>query len=62
MLYVETVSSITFDVVLCSAVSTNIGNLFIKANEKHEYVTRFSFSGSFYIRHIEIESKLRFFC
>ena len=49
MLFVEIVSSITFDVVLCSAVSTNIGNLFIKANEKHEYVTRFSFSGSFYI-------------
>ena len=49
MLYVETVSSITFDVVLCSAVSTNIGYLYIKANEKHEDVTRFSFSGSFYI-------------
>ena len=49
MLYVETVSSITFDVVLCSAVPTNIGNLFTKGNEKPEHVTRFSSSGSFYV-------------
>ena len=34
MLYVETVSSIMFD-VSCLTVPTNISNLFIRANEKH---------------------------
>ena len=43
MLYVETVSSIMFD-VSCLTVPTNISNLFIKANEKHNYETRFSSS------------------
>ena len=48
MLYVETVSSIMFD-VSCLTVSTNISNLFIKANEKHIQETRFSSSCNFYI-------------
>ena len=48
MLYVETVSSIMFD-VSCLTVPTNISNLFIKANEKHNHETRFSSSCNFYI-------------
>ena len=36
MLYVETVSSIMFD-VSCLTVPTNISNLFIKANENHNH-------------------------
>ena len=48
MLYVETVASIMFD-VSCLAVPTNISNLFIKANEKHNHETRFSSSCNFYI-------------
>ena len=47
MLYVETVSSIMFDVSRLT-VPTNISNLFIKANEKHNHETRFS-SCNFYI-------------
>ena len=34
MLYVETVSSIMFD-VSCLTVPTNISNLFVRGNEKH---------------------------
>ena len=48
MLYVETVVSIMFDVSY-QAVPTNISNLFIKANEKHNHETRFSSSCNFYI-------------
>ena len=48
MLYVETVSSIMFD-VSCQTVPTNISNLFTKANEKHNHETRFSSSCNFYI-------------
>ena len=48
MLYVETVSSIMFD-VSCLTVPTNISNLVIKANEKHNHETRFSSSCNFYI-------------
>ena len=48
MLYVETVSSIMFD-VSCLTVPTNISNLFTKANEKHNHETRFSSSCNFYI-------------
>ena len=48
MLYVETVSSIMFS-VSCLAVTTNISNLFIKANEKYNHETRFSSSCNFYI-------------
>ena len=48
MLYVETVSSIMFDVA-CLTVPTNISNLFTKANEKHNHETRFSSSCNFYI-------------
>ena len=49
MLYVETVSSIMFN-VSCLTVPTNIRNLFIKANEKHnQHETRFSSSCNFYI-------------
>ena len=48
MLYVETDSSIIFD-VSCLTVPTNISNLFIKANEKHNHETRFSSSDNFYI-------------
>ena len=46
MLYVETVSSIMFDVYGLT-VPTNISNLFIKANEKHNHETRFSSSDNF---------------
>ena len=48
MLYVETVSPIMFN-VSCLTVPTNISNLFIKANEKHNHKTRFSSSCNFYI-------------
>ena len=48
MLYIETVSSIMFD-VSCLTVPTNISNLFIKANEQHNDETRFSSSDNFYI-------------
>ena len=48
MLYVETVSSIMFD-VSCLTVPTNISNLSIKANEKPNHETRFSSSCNFYI-------------
>ena len=48
MLYVETVSSITFD-VSCQTVPTNISYLFTKANEKHNHETRFSSSCNFYV-------------
>ena len=51
MLYVETVSSLMFD-VSCLAVPTNISNLFIKANEKHNHETRFSSSCNFYINQL----------
>ena len=39
MLYVETVSSIMFDISRL-IVATSIGNLFIKANENHNHETR----------------------
>ena len=48
MLYVETVSSIMFD-VSCLTVPTKISNLFIQASEKHNHETRFSSSCNFYI-------------
>ena len=48
MLYVETVSPVMFDVSFLT-VPTNISNLFIKANEKHNHETRFSSSCNFYI-------------
>ena len=49
MLYVETVSSIMFD-VSCLTVPTNISNLLIKADEKHNHGTRLSSSScNFYI-------------
>ena len=48
MLYIETVSSIMFD-VSCLTVPTNISNLFTKANEKHNHETRFSSSCNFFI-------------
>ena len=53
MLYVETVSPIMFD-VSCLTVLTNIGNLFIKANEKHNHKTRFSSSCNFYINRLTL--------
>ena len=49
MLYVETVSTIMFD-VSCLTVPTNISNLFIKANEKHNHETWFSSLRNFYIK------------
>ena len=48
MLYVETVSSIMFDVSHMT-VPPNISDLFTKAKEKHMHKTRFSSSGNFYI-------------
>ena len=53
MLYVETVSPIMFN-VSCLTVLTNIGNLFIKANEKHNHKTRFSSSCNFYINRLTL--------
>ena len=53
MLYFETVSSIMFD-VSCLTVPTNISNLFIKANEKHNHVTRFSSSCNFNINRLRL--------
>ena len=57
MLYVETVASIMFD-VSCLAVPTNISNLFIKANEKHNHETRFSSSRNFYINQSRLNQNL----
>ena len=48
MLYVETVSSIMFDVSYLT-VPTNISNLFTKASEKYNHETRFSSSCNFHI-------------
>ena len=48
MLYVETVSSIMFD-VFHMTVPPNISDLFTKAKEKHMHKTRFSSPGNFYI-------------
>ena len=46
MLHIETVSSIMFD-VSCLTVPTHISNLFIKAKEKHNHLTRLSSSDNF---------------
>jgi len=48
MLYVETVSSIMFD-VSHKTVLPNISDLFTKAKEEHMLKTRFSSSDNFYI-------------
>ena len=48
MLYVETVSSIMFDVSHMT-VSPNISDLFTKAKEKHMHEIRFSSSDNLYI-------------
>lgn len=48
MLYVESVSSIMFDVSWLT-VPTNISNLFIKATGEHNHYTRFSSFSNFYI-------------
>ena len=53
MLYFETVSSIIFD-VSCLTVPSNISNLFIKANEKHNQKTRFSSSCNFNINRLRL--------
>ena len=53
MLYVESVSSIMFD-VSCLTVPTNISNLFIKATEKHNHDTRFCSFGNFYINPLRL--------
>ena len=55
-LYVETVSSIIF-VISCLTVPTNISNLFIKANEKHNHETRFSSSCNFYINRSRLNQR-----
>ena len=47
--------------VWCLTVPTNISNLFIKANEKHNHEPRFSSSDNFYINPSKTESKPRFF-
>ena len=49
MLYVETVSSIMFD-ISCLTGPTNVINLFIKANEKHNRKTRLFSSRNFYFK------------
>ena len=48
MLYVETVSSLMYDVSRLS-VPSNISDLFTKVNKIHTYQTRSSSSGNFYI-------------
>ena len=48
MLYVETVSSLMYDVSRLS-VPSNISDLFTKVNKIHTHKTRSSSSGNFYI-------------
>ena len=49
MLYAEKVFSIMFD-VFCLNASSNICDLFTKANSKHKHETRFSWSGNYYVQ------------
>ena len=49
MLYITEVLSVMYDVSPENTPS-NISDLFIKANEKHNHETRFSSCGKFYIR------------
>ena len=49
MLYAEKVFSIMFD-VSCLNASSNICDLFTKANSKHKHETRFSWSGNYYVQ------------
>ena len=49
MLYVETVSSLMYDVSRLS-VPSNISDLFTKVNNIHTHKTRSSSSGNFYIK------------
>ena len=60
MLYVETVSSLMYDVSRLS-VPSNISNLFTKVNKIHTYQTRSSSSGNFYIKSSSLSLNQRSF-
>ena len=49
MLHAEKVSSIMF-YFSCLNAPSNISDLFTKANSKHMYETRFSWSGNYYVQ------------
>ena len=60
MLYVETVSSLMYDVSHLS-VPSNISDLFTKVSRKHTHKTRSSSSGNFYIRFSSLSLNQRSF-
>ena len=60
MLYVETVSSLMYDVSRLS-VPSNISDLFPKVNKIHTHKTRSSSSGNFYIKSLSLSLNQRFF-
>ena len=60
MLYVETVSSLMYD-VSSSSVPSNISDLFTKVNKIHTHKTRSSSSGNFYIKSSSLSLNQRSF-
>ena len=60
MLYLETVSSLMYDVSRLS-VPSNISNLFTKVNKIHTHKTRSSSSGNFYIKFSSLSLNQRSF-
>ena len=60
MLYVETVSSLMYDVSRLS-VPSNISDLFTKVNEIHTHKTRSSSSDNFYIKSSNLSLNQRSF-
>ena len=60
MLYVETVSSLMYD-VSCLSVPSNISDLFTKVNEIHTHKTRSSSSDNFYIKSSSLSLNQRSF-
>ena len=50
MLYVETVSSLMYDVSCLSVSPSNVSDLFTQVNKIHTHKTRSSSSGNFYIK------------
>ena len=60
MLYVDTVSSLMYD-VSSSCVPSNISDLFTKVNKIHTHKTRSSSSGNFDIKSSSLSLNERFF-
>ena len=60
MLYVETVSSLMYDVSRFS-VPSNISDLFTQVNKIHTHKTRSSSSGNFYIKSTSLSQNQRSF-